>query len=205
MEGIAKSLTPAMLRDREPSLWRYRELLPVLHAEHVVTLGEGFTPLLPMPSIGADMQIPGLLMKDEGLLPTGSFKARGAAVGISKAKELGVKELAMPTNGNAGAAWALYAARAKMKSTVIMPVDAPLITRNECAISGSNLYLVNGLISDAGRIVADLVKSYGLYDASTLKEPYRIEGKRPWVLKLLSSWAGSCLMLSCTPLAAALD
>ncbi|MDU0199743.1 MULTISPECIES: threonine synthase [Paenibacillus] len=184
MEGIAKHLTPAMLRDREPSLWRYRELLPVIQPEHVVTLGEGFTPLLPMRSIGADMQIPGLLMKDEGLLPTGSFKARGAAVGISKAKELGVKELAMPTNGNAGAAWALYAARAKMKSTIIMPVDAPLITRNECAISGSNLYLVNGLISDAGRIVADLVKSYSLYDASTLKEPYRIEGKKTMGLEI---------------------
>ncbi|MBA2942056.1 threonine synthase [Paenibacillus sp. CGMCC 1.16610] len=184
MEGISKSLTPAMLRDREPSLWRYRELLPVIQPEHVVTLGEGFTPLLPMRSIGADMQIPGLLMKDEGLLPTGSFKARGAAVGISKAKELGVTELAMPTNGNAGAAWALYAARAKMKSTIIMPVDAPLITRNECAISGSNLYLVNGLISDAGRIVADLVKSYSLYDASTLKEPYRIEGKKTMGLEI---------------------
>ncbi|MBP1962206.1 threonine synthase [Paenibacillus aceris] len=184
MESLAGALNPAMLRDREPSLWRYRELLPVLHPEHVVTLGEGLTPLLPMPNIGADMQIPGLLMKDEGLLPTGSFKARGAAVGISKAKELGVTELAMPTNGNAGAAWALYAARAKMKSTVIMPIDAPLITRNECAISGSNLYLVNGLISDAGRIVADLVQSYGLYDASTLKEPYRIEGKKTMGLEI---------------------
>lgn len=184
LERLALSMDPSQLRDREPTLWRYRELLPVLHSENVVTLGEGLTPLLPMPSIGADMQIPGLLMKDEGLLPTGSFKARGAAVGISKAKELGVQELAMPTNGNAGAAWALYAARAKMKSTVIMPVDAPLITRNEVAISGSNLYLVNGLISDAGRIVADLVKSYGLYDASTLKEPYRIEGKKTMGLEI---------------------
>ncbi|SDO11832.1 threonine synthase [Paenibacillus sp. yr247] len=184
MESLALSFAPSQLRDREPSLWRYRELLPVIDQEHVVTLGEGFTPLLPTPSIGKDMHIPGLLMKDEGLLPTGSFKARGAAVGISKAKELGVQELAMPTNGNAGAAWALYAARAKIKSTVIMPVDAPLITRNECAISGSNLYLVNGLISDAGRIVADLVKSYGLYDASTLKEPYRIEGKKTMGLEI---------------------
>ncbi|MDD9267411.1 threonine synthase [Paenibacillus sp. GCM10023248] len=184
MERIALSFKPSMLRDREPSLWRYRELLPVIDPEHIVTLGEGLTPLLPMPSIGADMNIPGLMMKDEGLLPTGSFKARGAAVGISKAKELGVKELAMPTNGNAGAAWALYAARAKMKSTILMPVDAPLITRNECAVSGANLYLVNGLISDAGRIVADLVKAYELYDASTLKEPYRIEGKKTMGLEI---------------------
>lgn len=184
MERLALSFHPSMLREREPSLWRYRELLPVIHTENVVTLGEGFTPLLPMPSIGANMNIPGLMMKDEGLLPTGSFKARGAAVGISKAKELGVKELAMPTNGNAGAAWALYAARAKLKSTILMPVDAPLITRNECAVSGANLYLVNGLISDAGRIVADLVKAYELYDASTLKEPYRIEGKKTMGLEI---------------------
>jgi threonine synthase len=117
-------------------------------------------------------------MKDEGIIPTGTFKARGAAVGVSKAKELGVKELIMPTNGNAGAAWALYAARAGIKTTIVMPVDAPEITRNECAAAGSNLYLVDGLISDAGQIVSREIADKGLYDASTLKEPYRIEGKK---------------------------
>src|SRR5690606_14320120 len=111
-------------------------------------------------------------------------------VGISKAKELGVKELAMPTNGNAGAAWSQYAARAGIRSTVVIPVDAPEITRNECAITGANLYLVNGLISDAGKIVADAVKRYELYDVSTLKEPYRIEGKKTMGLEIAEqlSW-----------------
>src|SRR5699024_6585232 len=108
----------------------------------------------------------------------------GAAVGVSKAKEVGVKELAMPTNGNAGAAWGLYAARAGMESTIVMPDDAPKITRSEVALSGANLYLVNGLISDAGKIVGRAVKDYNLYDASTLKEPYRIEGKKTMGLEI---------------------
>src|SRR5699024_7684895 len=126
----------------------------------------------------------------EGIIPTGTFKARGAAVGVSKAKELGVEELAMPTNGNAGAAWSLYAARAGIKSTIIMPEDAPKITRNECAISGSNLALVDGLISDAGKIVHHAVDEYHLFDASTLKEPYRIEGKKTMGLEIAEqlSW-----------------
>ncbi|MCU6339964.1 pyridoxal-phosphate dependent enzyme, partial [Enterobacter quasiroggenkampii] len=127
-------------------LWRYHELLPIELEQNVISLGEGFTPLLPLPKLGHRIGIPQLYMKDDGLLPTGSFKARGAAVGVSKAKELGVEELALPTNGNAGAAWALYAARAGMRSTVVMPVDAPAITRSECAIAGARFHLVNGLI-----------------------------------------------------------
>ena len=117
-------------------------------------------------------------MKDEGLLPTGTFKARGAAVGVSRAKELGVKRIAMPTNGNAGAAWAAYAARAGMDALIVMPVDAPSITRAECSITGARLYLVNGLIGDAGKIVAEAISDQGYTDASTLKEPYRLEGKK---------------------------
>jgi len=117
-------------------------------------------------------------MKDEGIIPTGTFKARGAAVGVSKARELGVKVLAMPTNGNAGGAWALYGARAGIKAYIVMPEDAPAIPRNECAISGAELYLVRGLISDAGKIIGRAVKEHGWFDASTLKEPYRIEGKK---------------------------
>ncbi|RXZ00056.1 threonine synthase [Fictibacillus sp. S7] len=166
-------------------LWRYHKLLPVTSEEHVVSLGEGMTPLLPMPELGAELGIESLFMKDEGLIPTGSFKARGAAVGVSKAKELGVAQLAMPTNGNAGAAWSLYCARAGIKPTIVMPVDAPVITRKETAISGAELYLVNGLISDAGKMVANLVKEEGLYDASTLKEPYRIEGKKTMGYEIL--------------------
>jgi threonine synthase len=184
LEELGKKVSKEDLVGRPASLWRYHELLPVVNAEHVVTLGEGMTPLLPMPVIGKDMEIPRLYMKDEGIIPTGTFKARGAAVGVSKAKELGIKELAMPTNGNAGAAWALYAARGGIKSTIVMPVDAPKITRNECAISGSDLHLVDGLISDAGKIVGHAVKDFTLFDASTLKEPYRIEGKKTMGLEI---------------------
>lgn len=184
LDQLGRDLSKEDLVGREASLWRYHELLPVSNEKDVVTLGEGMTPLIPMPRIGTDMNIVNLLMKDEGIIPTGTFKARGAAVGVSKAKELGVKELAMPTNGNAGAAWALYAARGGIQSTIVMPMDAPKITRNESAISGSNLYLVNGLISDAGKIVAQSVEEFGLFDASTLKEPYRIEGKKTMGLEI---------------------
>lgn len=184
LEELKKEWTPKDLVGREASLWRYHELLPVRNEKNVVSLGEGMTPLLPLPRLGQEMAIPNLFMKDEGIIPTGTFKARGAAVGVSKAKELGIQELAMPTNGNAGAAWALYAARAGIQSNIVMPVDAPKITRNECAVSGSNLYLVNGLISDAGKIIAQAVKDFDLFDASTLKEPYRIEGKKTMGLEI---------------------
>lgn len=184
LDQLRDQLKPSDLIQREANLWRYHELLPVEDETNIVSLGEGMTPLIPMKKIGLDMDIPNLLMKDEGIIPTGTFKARGAAVGVSKAKELGVKELAMPTNGNAGAAWALYAARAEIKASIVMPVDAPKITRNECAVSGANLNLVNGLISDAGKIVGHAVKEFNLYDASTLKEPYRIEGKKTMGLEI---------------------
>src|SRR5699024_4483499 len=184
LEEAAKYVFPEDLTKRESTLWRYHELLPVKKETNVVSMGEGMTPLIPMKELGNDMGVTQLYMKDEGLIPTGSFKARGAAVGVSKAKEVGVTELAMPTNGNAGAAWGLYAARSGMKSTVVMPEDAPKITRNEVALSGATLYLVNGLISDAGKIVGRAVKDYNLYDASTLKEPYRIEGKKTMGLEI---------------------
>ncbi|WP_431925710.1 threonine synthase [Amycolatopsis tucumanensis] len=173
------TVTRDEIAGREPTLWRYHEVLPVRSAANVVTLGEGMTPLLPLPTYGAQVGVPGLLMKDEGLVPTGSFKARGAAVGVSRAAELGVTGIAMPTNGNAGAAWALYAARAGLRSLIAMPVDAPAITRAECQVSGAELYLVDGLISDAGKLIRDAVAERGGYqDVSTLKEPYRIEGKK---------------------------
>lgn len=184
MEEMKKVFYPELLREREPNLWRYHEMLPVQSIENVVSMGEGMTPMVLMSSLGEDMDIPNLYMKDEGLIPTGSFKSRGAAVGVSKAKEVGVEELAMPTNGNAGAAWSLYSARAKIKSTIVMPTDAPEITRKECVAAGANLYLVDGLIGDAGKIVAQAVKDYDLFDASTLKEPYRIEGKKTMGLEI---------------------
>jgi threonine synthase len=189
LDELRNKLTPETVATRKPNLWRYHELLPVEDAAHIVSLGEGMTPLVSMPRLGKEMGIEHLYMKDEGIIPTGTFKARGAAVGVSKAKELGVRQLAMPTNGNAGAAWALYAARADIKATVVMPVDAPTITRNECAVAGADLYLVNGLISDAGSIVGEAIRQFGLYDASTLKEPYRIEGKKTMGLEIAEQFS----------------
>ncbi|MDX7875667.1 threonine synthase [Aeromonas veronii] len=184
LDALKRAWHPAALLGRPASLWRYHELLPVRDPAHVVTLGEGFTPLLRLPTLGKQIGIPDLWMKDESVIPTGSFKARGAAVGISRARELGVTHFAMPTNGNAGAAWALYGARAGLRSTIVMPQAAPAITRLETSLAGSRLYLVDGLISDAGRQVAQAVAEQSLFDASTLKEPYRIEGKKTMGLEI---------------------
>ena len=183
----AMTVDPHAFATRGADLWRYRELLPVGDDAAIVTLGEGFTPLLPAPGYGAAIGVPRLLVKDEGLVPTGSFKARGAAVGVSRAKELGIRHVAMPTNGNAGAAWATYAARAGIRASICMPVGAPSVTRRECVAAGAELSLVDGLIGDAGRVIADLVASSGgsVFDASTLKEPYRVEGKKTMGLEIV--------------------
>jgi threonine synthase len=176
---VAATVTPAEIATRPPSLWRYHEVLPVRDPANVVTMGEGMTPLIPLGAYGDTIGVPKLMMKDEGIIPTGTFKARGAAVGVSRAAELGVKGVAMPTNGNAGAAWAGYAARAGMRSLIAMPVDAPAITRAECAVAGAELYLVDGLIGDAGKLINTAVTARGGYqEVSTLKEPYRLEGKK---------------------------
>jgi threonine synthase len=170
---------PGQIATRPPSLWRYHELLPVSSAGSVVSFGEGLTPLLPMERLGAELGVPRLLMKDESPLPTGSFKARGAAVGVSRAAELGAAGVALPTNGNAGSAWAAYAARAGLPCLVVMPTDAPEITRAECVAAGAETYLVDGLIGDAGRLTrAAVADRPGFLDASTLREPYRLEGKK---------------------------
>jgi threonine synthase len=173
-----QTLSPEALRGRQRTLWRYAELLPVRDSANRVSLHEAMTPILPMQRSGAELGIDALYLKDEGVLPTGSFKARGAAVGVSRAKEIGVGAFAMPTNGNAGGAWAAYAARAGIEAYVVMPQSAPAINRLECVMAGARVFLVDGLISDAGRIVAAAIAEHGLYDASTLKEPYRIEGKK---------------------------
>ncbi|MGH3755317.1 MAG: threonine synthase [Pseudonocardiaceae bacterium] len=179
LERVAATVAREEIASRPPTLWRYHEVLPVRSAERVVSLGEGMTPLLALPRFGKQLGVPGLSMKDEGLIPTGTFKARGAAVGVSRAAELGVAGVAMPTNGNAGAAWAVYAARAGIRSLIAMPVDAPIITRAECRVSGAELYLVDGLIGDAGKLIAAAVAERDDYqDVSTLREPYRLEGKK---------------------------
>jgi len=172
------TLRPADLAGRPPTMWRYHELLPVTGPGQVVSLGEAMTPLLGVPRLAASLGLERLWIKDEGALPTGSFKARGAAVGVSRAAELGVGAMAMPTNGNAGAAWAAYAARAGLRMLVAMPLDAPTITRAEVIAAGGHLVLVDGLISDAGRLVGAAVAATEWYDVGTLKEPYRIEGKK---------------------------
>ena len=176
---VAAQVSRDQIAARPPDLWRYHELLPVSAAGRVVSLGEGMTPLLPMRALGKALGVPGLLMKDESLIPTGTFKARGAAVGVSRAAELGVRGVAMATNGNAGAAWAAYAARAGMRSLIVMPADAPEITYAECSAAGAEVFLADGVIGDAARIVAAAVPDRaGYQDVSTLKEPYRIEGKK---------------------------
>lgn len=191
LAAAAREVSPADVSRRAPSLWRYRELLPVRTDACEVTLGEGMTPIVPLVRAGTLHRLAHLYLKDEGLLPSGTFKARGAAVGVSRAKELGAKVLVMPTNGNAGGAWAAYAARAGLRAVVVMPELAPLITRHECAVMGSHLFLVDGLITDAGRLAGRAAAQAGWYDVSTLKEPYRIEGKKTMGYEMAEQWGWS--------------
>jgi threonine synthase len=182
LAGAGRGLPRAALTDRPHTLWRYRELLPVRRAENVVSLGEIMTPLVPLPRLAA----PGseLLVKDEARLPTGSFKARGLAVAVSMAKELGVRVMAMPTNGNAGAAMAAYCTRAGIKSYVFCPDDTPAVNVREIAMQGAEVFLVDGLIDDCGRLVAEGESAVGWFNCSTLREPFRIEGKKTMGIEL---------------------
>ncbi len=184
LKAAAGQVSPVAFAARPPDLRRYHELLPVGAPENMVSLGERMTPLLPLPRVGAAIGVPGLLMKDESSLPTGTFKARGAAIGVSRARELGLEGVVMPTNGNAGAAWAAYAARAGLRALVFMPSAAPRVARDECASLGASLLLVDGLIDDAGAMAGRLAKQSEWFDVSTLKEPYRIEGKKTMGLEL---------------------
>jgi threonine synthase len=178
LDAARRALARDALRDREPSLWRYRELLPVRDARNIVTLGEGMTPLLPAPRLGAALGCSALMIKDEGVNPTGSFKARGQAVAVSRALELGARTLAIPSAGNAGGAMAAYAARAGLPAQVFMPRDVPAANAAECVLYGARLHLVAGLIGDCGRLVRRGVAAHGWFDLSTLREPYRQEGKK---------------------------
>ncbi len=178
LDRVGKALNRQDLLQRPATLWRYRELLPVRDETSIVSLGEGMTPLVRASQLGERFGFENLFIKDEGIIPTGTFKARGAAVGVSCAREVAVDTLAMPTNGNAGGAWAAYCAAAGIRCVIVMPRDAPAINTKEIAVTGADLYLVDGLISDAGQIVGRAVAQHGWFDASTLKEPYRIEGKK---------------------------
>jgi len=175
---ISKIMTKAALRMRAADLWRYREVLPVRYEENIVSLGEGWTPLLRAPRLAATLGMTALFIKDESLNPTASFKARGMAVAVSMAKELGAKKLAVPSAGNAGGALAAYAARAGLEAHIFMPKDTPVANIVECEIMGAHVTLIDGLITDCGAEVARRKEKEGWFDVSTLKEPYRVEGKK---------------------------
>ena len=184
LASVKKALSKEALARRPRDFWRYRELLPVRHAQHIVSLGEALTPIVAMSKLARGLAATDILVKDESRLPTGSFKARGVALAVSMAKALGVTHMVMPTNGNAGAALAAYASRAGIKSTVFCPQDTPEVNVREIAAQGATVYRVNGLIDDCGKIVAELEAKLGWFDTSTLKEPYRIEGKKTMGLEL---------------------
>ena len=184
LAAAGRVLTRDMLQKREPDFWRYRELLPVRSRANIVSLGETMTPLIALGRSSRELGSGEILVKDEGRLPTGSFKARGLAVAICMAKELGVRRAAMPTNGNAGAAMAAYASRAGMESFVFCPEDTPEVNVREIALQGAKVWRVNGLINDCGKIVSEGKAAMGWFDLSTLKEPYRIEGKKTMGLEL---------------------
>ncbi len=183
LERLAQALTKEDLARRTGGFWRYREMLPVQRSENVVRLGEVTTPLIaPRRSVAHPERV---LIKDEGRLPTGSFKARGLALAVSMAKELGIGHLAMPTNGNAGAAMAAYAGLGGLRATVFCPSDTPDVNVREIELQGAKVYRVNGLINDCGKIVGEGKESVGWFDLSTLKEPYRIEGKKTMGIELV--------------------
>jgi threonine synthase len=184
LAAIRNAVTPAVIAARPPSLWRYRELLPLPLDVEPVSLGEGMSPLLNCPRLGRSLGLNRLLVKDESQLPTGSFKSRGMTAAISMAKWLGVKRLALPTAGNAGGAAAAYGARAGLEVFVFMPDDTPSVNQMEAMQFGAKAFRVNGLINDCGKIVGALKEQAGWFDLSTLKEPYRMEGKKTMGLEL---------------------
>ena len=180
----ARAWSRESLRGREPNMWRYRELMPLFDGESPVTLGEGFTPLFHARALGATIGLDRLYIKDESLNPTNSFKARGQSAAITRAKYLGAKTIALPTAGNAGNAAAAYSAAAGLACEVFIPKDAKRPFVDECRLYGANVTLVDGLITDAGRMAAEKGAPLGWYDVSTLKEPYRIEGKKTMAYEL---------------------
>jgi threonine synthase len=178
LERASATLSREALSGREPTLWRYREVLPVDQDANRLTLGEGMTPLIKADRLGERLGMEKLFIKDESLNPTASFKARGMAVAVSMAKELGARKLAVPSAGNAAGALAAYAAKAGLPAFIFMPRDTPRANIIECEQTGANVTLIDGLITDCGRIVGERKEAEGWFDVSTLKEPYRIEGKK---------------------------
>ena len=184
LDALGKAISKDDLKSRLPEFWRYREFLPLRKSANVVRLGEVMTPILAAPKLQVRYGCGEILIKDEGRLPTGSFKARGIALAVAMAKELGITTMAMPTNGNAGAALAAYCSAADIETYVFCPEDTPRVNIKEIAFQGAKTFLVNGYITDCGRIVGEGKQAMGWFDASTLKEPYRIEGKKTMGLEL---------------------
>jgi threonine synthase len=184
LQAVRERLTGQALAERTPGMWKWRELLPLPAGAEPVSLGEVETPLLPLPRLAEEAGAASLLVKDEGRLPTGSFKARGLAMAISMARQFGTSNVALPTNGNAGAALAAYAAAAGMRATVICPAETPAINVTETAAYGAEVYVADGQIDECGRLVGEGAAAGRWFDCSTLKEPYRIEGKKVMGLEL---------------------
>lgn len=180
----AKTWSKSSLSNRDPNMWRYKELMPLFDTEEPITLGEGFTPLIHARTLGNKLGLKSLYIKDESLNPTNSFKARGLSAAVTRAYHLGAQTLSVPSAGNAANAMAAYAARANITAKVFMPKDVKLPFIRECELYGAEITLVDGLITDAGRVAAELGKPKGWYDVSTLKEPYRIEGKKTMAYEL---------------------
>jgi threonine synthase len=184
LAALKKNFSKKSLFGRPPTIWRYLEMLPIEDPAKIISLTETITPILEVKRLAAEFGVKTLLVKDESRLPTGSFKSRGMAMAISKANEFGIKKVAVPTAGNAGGAMAAYAARAGIEAYVFMPEDTPAINKKECYLAGAKTFLVNGLITDCGRIVNEGKRIKNWFDVSTLKEPYRIEGKKTMGLEL---------------------
>lgn len=178
LDAVRKAVKREDLASRIPTMWRYEEVMPVEDKQFCVSLGEGYTPLLQASSLGKNIGVPQLFVKEEGVNPTGSFKARGMSAAISRAAELGARAIAIPSAGNAGGATTAYAARAGLYSHIFMPKDVPHANYIECKVLGAEVELIDGLISDCGKIVAQRKEAEGWFDISTLKEPYRVEGKK---------------------------
>jgi threonine synthase len=188
LDAARRAMSKEQVRARPRGIWRWRELLPLRDPDNIVTLGEGDAPLLVASRLGQKYSLNHLYIKDESGQPTGSFKARGLAMAVSRAIELGVEEFVIPTAGNAGGALSAYAARAGKRAHVYMPQDAPAVNVAEVRATGADLVLVDGLISDAGKLAAEVARERGWFDVSTLKEPYRLEGKKTMGLELAEAF-----------------
>ncbi len=185
LDKAKKTMTKDVLKSRRNDMWKYEEILPIFDDHNIVSLGEGNTPFIKMNNLSKLLKIDNLYVKDESNNPTGSFKARGLSAAISKAKEFGIEGIVMPSAGNAAGAMSAYAAKSKMSANVFMPKDAPLANKMECIAFGAKVELVNGFISDAGKASAEAAEKYDLFDISTLKEPFRVEGKKTMGLEII--------------------